>query len=162
MSHALDDLGSQYDEFGKLDDWWTEKDKKEFEKIQKDVIKQYEVFASYDGITFDAAPTIGEDLADISGLAICQEYLRDFQLKNQYTLPIQSLSYETFFVYFAINSRQKISKKAILAQLKTNPHPLEKYRCNVPLSRTRIFRAIYNVIKKDKMWWHSTNSVWSN
>jgi predicted metalloendopeptidase len=105
-------------------------------------------------------PSIGEDLADISGLAICQEYLRDFQLKNEDSLPIQALSFEAFFIYFAIQTRQKISKKAILAQLKTNPHPLDKYRCNVPLSRTEVFRAIYNVKKGDKMWWHSTNSVW--
>jgi predicted metalloendopeptidase len=161
MSHALDDLGSKYDEFGRLNNWWTEKDQKEFEKIQNDVIKQYEVFASYDGIKFDAEPSIGEDLADISGLAICQEYLRDFQLKNEDILPIQSLSFEAFFVYFAIQSRQQISKKAILAQLKTNPHPLDKYRCNVPLSRTKVFRAIYNVEKGDKMWWHSTNTVWN-
>lgn len=162
MSHALDDYGSKYDELGRLNDWWTDKDKKAFEKIQKDVIKQYEVFASYDGIDFDAEPSIGEDLADISGLTICQEYLRDFQMKNQDILPIQSLSFEAFFVFFAVQSRQKISKKAILAQLKINPHPLDKYRCNVPLSRTRVFRAIYNVKKGDKMWWPSVNSVWTD
>ena len=162
MSHSLDDWGSKYDEFGKLNNWWTKKDQEAFKKIQEDVIKQYEVFASYDGIDFDAEPSIGEDLADISGLAICQEYLRDFQLKNQDILPIQSLSFEAFFIFFAVQSRQKISKKAIIAQLKTNPHPLDKYRCNVPLSRTNVFRAIYDVKKGDKMWWHSTNSVWSN
>ena len=162
MSHSLDDLGSKYDEFGRLNNWWTEKDKKEFEKIQKDVIKQYEKFAEYDGIDFDAQPSIGEDLADISGLSICQEYLRDFQLKNEDILPIQNLSYQSFFIFFAVQSRQKISKRAILAQLKTNPHPLDKYRCNIPLSRTKIFRAIYNVKKGDKMWWHSTDNVWSD
>jgi putative endopeptidase len=162
MSHALDDLGSKYDEFGRLNDWWTKEDKERFKKIQQDVIKQYETFASYDGIKFDAEPSIGEDLADISGLAICQEYLRDFQLKNEDILPIQSLSFEAFFVYFAVQSRQKLSKKAIAAQLKTNPHPPDKYRCNVPLSRTRVFRSIYNVKKGDKMWWHTTNSVWSD
>jgi len=160
MSHALDDWGSKYDEFGKLNNWWTEKDIKEFKKIKKDVIKQYETYASYDGIDFDAEPSIGEDLADISGLAICQEYLRDFQLKNQDILPIQSLSFEAFFIFFAVQSRQKVSKKAILAQLKTNPHPLDKYRCNVPLSRTEVFRAIYDVKKGDKMWWRSLSSVW--
>jgi len=72
------------------------------------------------------------------------------------------LSFEAFFVYFALQSRQKISKKAILAQLKTNPHPLDKYRCNVPLSRTRVFRAIYKVKKGDGMWWKNINSVWTN
>jgi putative endopeptidase len=161
MSHSLDDFGSKYDEFGKLNNWWTENDKKEFTKIQKNVIRQYEVFASYDGIKFDAEPSVGEDIADISGLAICQEYLRDFQIKNQDILPIQSLSFEAFFVFFAVQSRQKISKKSILSQLKTNPHPLDKYRCNVPLSRTRVFRAIYNIKKGDKMWWPSSNSIWN-
>ena len=162
MSHALDDLGSKYDEFGKLNNWWSEKDRKEFEKIQKEVTKQYEVYALYDSIEFDAEFSIGENLADISGLVICEEYLRDFQMKNQDILPIQSLSYEAFFVFFAVQSRQQLSKKSILAQLKTNPHPLDKYRCNVPLSRSRVFRAIYDVKKGDKMWWHSTNSIWAD
>jgi putative endopeptidase len=162
MSHALDDLGSKYDKEGVLNDWWSEKDKEEFYKIQENIVKEYEVFAGYDGVKFDAWPSIGEDLADIAGFAICQEYLRDYQFKNQSILPIQSLSFETFFIFFAIQSRQKISKKAILAQLKTNPHPLDKYRCNVPLSRSIIFKAIYDIKKGDKMWWSSANNVWSN
>jgi predicted metalloendopeptidase len=160
LSHSLDDSGSKYNQYGLLENWWTKKDIEHYKKIQDDVIKQYQTFASYDGIKFNASGSISEDLADISGLAICQEYLRDFQLKNKDILPIQSISYEAFFIYFAIQQRQKINKKAILAQLKTNPHPLDKYRCNVPLSRTNVFRAIYNVKKGDKMWWHSTNSVW--
>jgi predicted metalloendopeptidase len=162
LSHSLDDFGSKYNKYGQLENWWTERDKKKFKKIQENIVRQYEVFASYDGITFDAWPSIGEDLADIAGFTICQEYLRDFQQKNEDILPIQKLSFEAFYVYFALQSRQKISKKAILAQLKTNPHPLDKYRCNVPLSRSGIFRAIYNVKKNDKMWWNSLNNVWTN
>ena len=162
MSHALDDWGSKYDENGKLNNWWTEKDKRKFKQIQDNVIKQYEVFASYDGIKFDAAPSIGEDLADISGFSICREYLRDFQLKNEDSLPIQKLSFESFFIYFAIQQRQKLSKKALEAQLKTNPHPPDKYRCNVPLSRSPVFRAMFNIKKGDKMWWGSTNRVWED
>jgi len=162
MSHSLDNWGSKYDYEGKLNNWWTPKDQEMFKKIQEDVINQYETFASYDGITFDAAPSIGEDLADISGMAICMEYLRDFQLKNKDNLSIMKLSFDAFFVYFADNQRQIINKKAISAQLKTNPHPLDKYRCNVPLSRSAVFRAIYDIKKGDKMWWHSTNLVWEN
>ena len=162
MSHALDDWGSQYDENGKLNNWWTPEDKKHFRKIQEDVVKQYETFASYDNIKLNAWNTIGEDLADISGIAICREYLRDFQLKNKDILPIVDLSFKTFFVYFAFQQRQKISKKAIETQLRTNPHPLDKYRCNVPLSRLNSFSVIYDVKKGDKMWWHSTNKIWSD
>jgi putative endopeptidase len=160
MSHALDSSGSRYDETGKLHNWWTNQDRKTFRKIQEDVVKQYETFAAYDGIKFDAWPTIDEDLADISAMNICCEYLRDFQMKNNDILPIVDLSFKIFFVYFAFQQRQKISKKALKIQLITNPHPLDKYRCNVPLSRLELFRTMYNVKKGDRMWWHSTNKIW--
>jgi predicted metalloendopeptidase len=160
MSHGFDDWGSQYGYDGNLYNWWTPEDKIKYKKIQNDVIKQYEEFASRDGIKFDASLGIGEDLADISGLAICDEYLRDYQENNKDLIPIKELSYETFYTYFAFQQRQKVFKKALAAQLKTNPHPLDKYRCNVPLSRSVIFRAIYNVKKGNGMWWHSDNTVW--
>lgn len=160
MSHGFDDMGSKYGWDGKLDDWWTPEDKRKYKEIQKDVIKQYEDYAARDGIKFDASIGIGEDLADISGLAICNNYLRDFQQNNNDLMPIRYLSFEVFYVYYAFQQRQKVSKKALAAQLKTNPHPLDKYRCNVPLSRSRIFRAIYDVKKGDGMWWHNANTIW--
>ena len=160
MSHGFDDWGSKYGWDGNLNDWWTDADKKKYKQIQQDVIKQYEEFAARDGIEFDASIGVGEDLADISGLAICDEYLRDFQDKNDDLVPIKYLSYEGFYTYFAFQQRQFVSKKALSAQLKTNPHPLDKYRTNVPLSRSIIFRALYNVKKGDGMWWHNTDTVW--
>ena len=160
MSHGFDDWGSKYGADGNLNDWWTDEDKRKYKAIQQDVIKQYEEFAARDGIKFDASIGIGEDLADISGMAICDEYLKDFQEKNEDLIPIRYFSYEVFYTYFAFQQRQKVGKKALKAQLKTNPHPLDKYRCNVPLSRSIIFRALYNVKKGDGMWWHNTNTVW--
>jgi predicted metalloendopeptidase len=160
MSHSLDDWGSKYDEKGNLNNWWTDHDRKIFERKQDNVIAQYEAFALQDGIKFDARPSIGEDLADISGLAICEEYLRDFQDKNEDIVPVRTLSFKAFFVYYAFQMRQKINKKAISAQLHTNPHPLDKYRTNVPLSRLELFRALYDIKKGDKMYWPSTDKIW--
>ena len=160
MSHAFDQWGSKYGWDGNLYDWWTPEDKHKYQQIQKDVIKQYEEFAARDKIKFDASIGIGEDLADISGLAICDEYLRDFQEHNKDLVAIKNLSYQAFYTYYAMQSRQKVSKKAMAFQLKTNPHPPDKYRCNIPLSRSEIFRALYNIKKEDGMWWHNTNTVW--
>jgi putative endopeptidase len=160
MGHGFDDWGCQYDEVGNLHSWWNDHDKQAFKKIQQDVIKQYEEFAARDKIKFDASIGVGEDLADIAGLAICDEYLRDYQNNNEDIVPIQTLSFEAFYTYFAIQQRQQVGKKALAAQLKTNPHPLDKYRCNIPLSRSQIFRALYNVKKGDGMWWHNTDTVW--
>jgi putative endopeptidase len=160
MSHGFDDWGSKYDADGKLNDWWTPEDKKKFKAIQNDIIKQYEEFAARDGIDFDASIGIGEDLADISGMAICDDYLRHFQINNDDIIPIRNLGFQALYTYFALQQRQFIGKKALSAQLKTNPHPLDKYRCNIPLSRSKIFRALFNVKKGDGMWWHNTDTVW--
>jgi len=160
MSHCLDDTGSKYDYNGNLHNWWTKEDRRKFESKVKDVVKQYETFAGYDGIKMDATLSTGENLADISGLAICVEYLRDFQQKSDDIVPIKTLSFETFFVYIAVQGRQQIADAAIKAQLKVNPHPLDKYRVNCPLSRLELFRSIYNIKKGDKMYWHSTDTIW--
>jgi putative endopeptidase len=160
MSHCLDDMGSQYDYKGNLHNWWTKEDRKKFDAKVKDVINQYETFAGYDGIKMDASLSTGENLADISGLAICEEYLRDFQDKNDDEVPIRALSFDAFFTYIAIQARQKIFDEAIKAQLKTNPHPMDKYRTNCPLARLELFRSLYNIKKGDKMYWPSTDTIW--
>jgi len=160
MSHCLDDMGSKYDHHGNLKNWWTKNDRRKFNAKVNNVIKQYEKFASYDGIKMDASLSTGENLADISGLAICEEYLRDFQEKNDDIIPIRALSFHAFFVYIAIQARQKIFDEAIKAQLKTNPHPMDKYRTNCPLARLELFRSLYNIKKGDKMYWPSTDTIW--
>ena len=160
LSHALDDWGSKYDDKGNLYDWWTPKDKKIFKKMQKEVTSQYTEFAKRDKIVYDAEIGIGENVADISSMAIVDEYLRDFQEKNN-TLPaIRSLSYEALYTYYAFQMKQQLTANALSAQLKTNPHALDKYRTNIPLSRSQIFRALFNIKKGDKMWWNNTNTIW--
>ena len=160
MSHALDDWGSKYDYKGRLYDWWTKEDTHKFKLKQLDVIKQYEEFAKRDGIQFDASIGIGEDLADISAMAISSYYLRDYQASLNIPFPVRADGLKLFYVVFAMQQRQYINKNALSAQLKTNPHPLDKYRCNVPLSRNGMFRALYGVTKQDGMWWHNTDSIW--
>jgi len=161
MSHALDEMGSKFDYNGNLHDWWSKEDKVKYKKIINDITKQYETFAKYDGINFDASIGIGENMADISGLAICEQYLRDYHMNNNEVIPIVSLSFKEFFVYFAVQQRQHVYRNALKAQLKTNPHPLDKYRTNVPLSRSKLFRKLFYIKKNDKMFWHTTNKIWS-
>jgi predicted metalloendopeptidase len=159
LSHSLDDLGSMYDYKGNLFNWWTPHDRKVFNSKVKDVIRQYETFAARDGIKMDGSLSVGENLADISGLAIVEEYLRDFQINDDYIIPIKKLSFEAMFMYIAYQWRSYISKKSIPIELKMNPHPLDKYRANCPLSRLRLFKSIYNIKKGDGMYWHS-DTIW--
>lgn len=107
---------------------------------------------------YNAKKTIDEDIADISGLAICNEFLRDYVTNITDNAILQIPFYKLFYIHFAINLRQKLLNE--VSQLLENAHPPDVYRCNIPLSRSLLFRTIFNIKKGDKMWWHSTNQVW--
>jgi endothelin-converting enzyme/putative endopeptidase len=160
LSHALDTQGSKFDEKGNLNNWWTDADRKKYAEKIKDVNLQYKTFAKYDNLDYDPEIAIGENIADITGIALAEEYLFDFQILNKNITLIKKISLETFYIYLAIQSRQKVSPEALHAKLKTDPHPLEKYRCNCPLSRLEIFRSIFGIKKENKMWWHNNDTIW--
>ena len=160
LSHSLDNTGSKYDENGNLNNWWTDSDRKIFNGKIKDVINQYETACRRDGIKFDASISVGEDLADIAGMSLTEDYLMDFHYINDDIDLVKKLSFESLYIYLAVNARQQVYKRALPAQLKQNPHPLDKYRTNCPISRLKFFRTIFNVKKGDDMWWHNTDIIW--
>jgi predicted metalloendopeptidase len=159
LSHALDDTGSKFDADGNLNNWWTDADRKAFQVKIKDVIKQYETFAARDGIKFDAEMSVGEDLADISGMALVETYLLDNQIVNDESIKLKKTNLTKLYMNLAIQGQQKIYKRAIKAQLKMNPHPLEKYRVNCALARLELFKTIYGIKKGDGMYWNN-DTIW--
>ena len=161
MSHSLDNNGSKFNYKGEMYDIFTKEDNKIYLRIQNDIIQQYKYLAKKDNYDLDASNTIGEDMADISGLAITIQYLRDFYIKQNYESSIIKISLEKFFSLYAISQKEFIYKKAIYNQLLFNPHPMNKYRVNVPLSRSELFRKIYKVKKNNGMWWKSISKIWS-
>ena len=160
LSHSLDTTGGRFDYKGNMKSWWSPADHKIFDKKVKDIVTQYETFAARDNITFDAEVGTGEDMADISGLAICVEYLRDFHDYVKTIIPMRKLSFERFFAQIAIQGRQKVNKQALASELKINPHPLEEYRVNCGLARLKLFQSMYNVKKGDNMYWPNMDTIW--
>lgn len=162
MSHSLDDAGSKFDAQGNLNNWWAPEDEKMFKEKQDDVSKQYKEWYARDGIyDFDPSNAIGESIADICGFSICMEYLENFQEYNKNILPIKALSFKAFFLYYAFQQKQKIDKNAIVSQLRTNPHPFSKYRCNVPLSRIQMFNDMYDITgPQNKMFWNNKDTIY--
>jgi predicted metalloendopeptidase len=103
--------------------------------------------------------SIGEDLADISGMALVETYILDNQIVNDEPTKMKKMNLAKLYMNFAIQGRQQIYKKAIKAQLKMNPHPLEKYRVNCALARLELFKTIYGIKKGDGMWWNN-DTIW--
>jgi predicted metalloendopeptidase len=99
-------------------------------------------------------------MADISGMALCISYLNNYLNELEAIDMVKAEVFKTFFVYLAYQWREAIYKQAIRFNIKTNPHPLVKYRTNCPLARLELFRSLYNIKKGDKMYWDSTDTIW--
>ena len=70
ISHGFDDEGSQFDGTGNLRVWWTEEDRKRFAAKTKTLVEQYAAFSPIPGYTVNGELTLGENIADNSGLKI--------------------------------------------------------------------------------------------
>lgn len=152
ISHSLDSIGSQYDHKGNLKNWWTPRDKKLFDCKVDGIISQYKKAAKADGLDIDPSIGVGEDLADINGFRLIEQYLINYQTKNRDNSSIRLLSFRELYINYAIQSRQAIVSKAIYLNSLINPHPLEKYRVNCVLSRSKFFKFMYEVKKGDGMY----------
>lgn len=162
FSHSLDVIGSKYDYNGNLKNWWTPEDTKKYNKLVSDVNAQYKKFMSYDKLKPDVEFYIGENIADITGIALCNDYLMLYHsVKNNLeSVSTTFLSLKTFYNYYAIQMRQHLTDDSIQMLLKTNPHPPDKYRINCPLSRVEMFNKIFGITEKDKMYWKNQMDIW--
>ena len=159
LSHSLDNIGSNYDYTGKFVNWWKPQDRKKYYKKLDNVIKQYELVAARDNIKYNAEISVNENIADICAVRICENYLLDYQIEHASSIPNNYLFFTGYYTFYAVQLRQLIKKRSIMNELLTNPHALDKYRVNVPLSRLPGFATLYNIKPGDKMYW-STESIW--
>jgi predicted metalloendopeptidase len=70
ISHGFDDEGSKYDGDGNLTNWWTEEDRKAFDELTGRLVAQYESYEPLPGRKLNGKLTLGENIADLSGMAI--------------------------------------------------------------------------------------------
>ncbi len=64
FGHGFDYSESTFDGEGVLINWWTEKDKKEFDKRTAQLIAQYNGFKLYQDLNVNSPFTLGENVAE--------------------------------------------------------------------------------------------------
>lgn len=69
LTHGFDDEGRKIDADGALRDWWTKEDAERFEKQAKMLADQYSAFEVLPGLHVNGQLTLGENIADLGGLA---------------------------------------------------------------------------------------------
>ncbi len=152
MTHLFDDQGRQYDAAGNLVDWWTKADADSFSRKTAVVVNQYNAFTMFGNMHVNGELTLGENLADIGGIAIAYEA---FKLTEQgkSTTPIDGLTPDQrFFMSFAQIWRIKNREETMKVRLTTDPHSPEQFRINGPLSNFEPFYKAFNVQPTSKMY----------
>src|SRR5260370_38676056 len=70
ISQGLEEKGSKYDADGNLRDWFTPEDHERFKVKTRALVEQYNAYEPVPGFHVNGELTLGEDIADNSGLAI--------------------------------------------------------------------------------------------
>jgi putative endopeptidase len=162
ITHGFDDQGSKFDAKGNMKSWWTKTDRKKFEKKAKIVETQYNKYKVADGVPVNGKLTLGENIADLGGLAIA---LDAYQIRLQKTgcKMIDGLTPEQrFFIGFSLFERENVRPEFEKMQVLTDPHSPGKFRINGPLSNLTAFYEAYKVTPKDGLYRPPSNreTVW--
>jgi putative endopeptidase len=154
IGHGFDDQGSKSDGDGNLVNWWTESDRKEFEKRTGMLIAQYSAFEpeQLPGEKVNGALTVGENIGDLGGLTIAYKAYRR-SLDGKEAPVIDGLTGpQRFFVGYAQIWRAKFRDAALRQRLATDPHSPGEFRCNGPLSNFEEFYRTFDVKEGDKLY----------
>lgn len=152
MTHGFDDQGSQYDAEGNLKNWWTPEDATKFKQKTTMVINQFNSFTVLDTVHVNGNLTLGENLADLGGLAIAYEAFKKTK-QGQSTETIDGFSPDQrFFLSWAQVWRAATRDEEMFSRIKTDPHSPNLWRCNGPLSNMPEFYKAFNVKEGNKMY----------
>ncbi|MEA4276325.1 M13 family metallopeptidase [Mycoplasma sp. 21DD0573] len=140
ISHAFDNNGSQFDENGSLNNWWTDEDRVKFDEKIAAVIKLYDGKETKYG-KVNGKLTVSENIADIGGVSCAFEAAKlenDFNPKN-------------FFENWARVWRMIITEGSAKRRLESDVHSPSEIRGNVVLLNNPDFTKTYNLNENDQM-----------
>lgn len=152
ITHSFDDQGAQFDKDGNVKNWWTKKDYEKFKEKTQQVIDQYNSFTVLDSVHIKGALTVGENTADIAGVAIAYDAFKLTQ-QGQDTTKLDGFTPDQrFFISVARIWRVKTTDQFLRNYVNTNPHSPAKWRVNGPLMNTTPFYKAFNIQPGDKMY----------
>jgi putative endopeptidase len=152
ISHGFDDSGSQSDGDGTLRNWWTDDDRKAFEAKTKALIAQYDAFEPVPGYHVNGALTLGENIADNSGLSIAYKAYK-ISLHGKPSPVMDGMSGEQrFYKGFATIWRNKNREAQAIRLVKSDPHSPGEFRANGTLRNQDGFYEAYGVKPGDGMY----------
>ncbi|MCB4890333.1 M13 family metallopeptidase [Bifidobacterium pseudocatenulatum] len=180
IGHGFDDQGAQYDGDGKLNDWWTEEDKANFEQLTQKLIDQYDAFVPTQlaekyaddpaqAPHVNGALTIGENIGDLSGVNIALKayaFALDEVAGREKNGSMESIEaslaeapeidgftgLQRFFLSYASIWRTKNRDELAEQYLQIDPHSPAECRTNGIARNVDLFYKAFDVKPEDGMW----------
>jgi predicted metalloendopeptidase len=152
IGHGFDDQGRRFDGDGRLRDWWTDADEKEFQRRTRLLVDQFGAFSPAPGLKVNGELTLGENIGDLGGLSIALKAWR-LSLGGQSAAVIDGLTGEQrFFMGWAQAWRGKGRDEYIRMQTTSDPHSWNEYRVNGPVANIPEFYPAFGVKPGDKLY----------
>ena len=144
ITHGFDDQGSQYDQNGNLNNWWTTDDLKKFKQKTGLIVSQFNKF-KVGSKNVNGSNTQGENIADLGGVVMGFEaFKKTAQYKNK--VIISKLTPEQrYFLSYGYAWMVNNTKEALSQQVMTDVHAPAQYRINGPLANNEDFFKAFNI-----------------
>lgn len=145
MTHSFDDEGRQFDEHGRLRDWWTKADAQRFQKLADRLGAQYNAFEVLPGVHVNGKLTMGENIADLGGLTLALDAYHA-SLNGKPAPVIDGLSGDQrVFLGWAQVWREKLREETQKQLVVTDPHSPPQARVNLPMHNIDAWYAAWGV-----------------
>jgi putative endopeptidase len=152
ISHGFDDQGSQFDADGNLHDWFTKDDHAKFSTKTKALVAQYNAHEPVPNFHVNGELTLGENIADNSGLAIAYKAYK-ISLGGKPSPSIDGFTGEQrLYLGWVQVWRGKARDEETIMRIKSDPHSPPAVRGMVPVSNQDGFYAAFAVKPGDKMY----------
>lgn len=153
ISHSFDDSGARYDKDGNLNNWWTDKDLKQFEGLGKDLADQYSAIEVLPDVNINGEFTLGENIGDLGGVLAAYDAMQMSFKENGKPESIDGFTAEQrFFMSWATVWRTKMRTDALKNRIKTDPHSPGMNRAVQPLLNIDSFYEAFNIKEGDNMY----------
>ncbi len=130
-SHGFDDQGSQFDAVGNNTNWWASADADAFKARTAKLVEQFNGYEALPGKHVNGELTLGENIADLGGLAIAYDALQAALAKNPGESKQAIDGYtedQRFFMNWARVWRNNVLDKRLEVLLNTDPHSPGRFR----------------------------------
>lgn len=159
MTHTFDDQGAQFDKDGNVKNWWTKDDYEKFKAKTQQVIDLYNTFTVLDSLHVKGAMTVGENTADISGVAVAYDAFKMTKEGHDNTTIGGFTPDQRFFFSVARIWRVKMKDEFLRLWINNNPHSPPMWRVNGPLMNNPHFYEAFHVQPGDKMYLPSDKRI---